>query len=167
MVSIIPETKALITGGRSGALIRAIMAAPVDVSDDYIHGMMGTYCPAGGQYLLDALRARVQRAVGTTKIYPSSTFGRIAVEGSCLDEHRDRTGLDWAVSITLSADRMWSLQALEGDSWVDNFTAVGFGLLVNSSQVLHRRLPYEGKRHLSIFVHYTEDAALEGDSRRR
>ena len=143
-------------------LLADIRARALEMKTPYMTQMCGLYNPSGGRVLLDGLKAAVNDAVGKP-VYPVCTFARIASHGAALEEHTDRDGLDWTVTVTLQCDRPWSLQTLSNGCWIDNDTPERQGVLVNSSAIMHRRQAYAGDCSIALFAHYTEDPRREND----
>lgn len=149
------------------AIDRAALAEQIErlamISDEsYSPNTLGVYKPPGGEALLHAMRATVQRYV-QTQLYLCNSFGRVASNGAELREHTDRPGLDWTVTIMVERDMPWPLEVWDVGRWVayDSSTA---GILMKSGVLPHRRPPYQGERCVQLFLHYTEDPDRQNDA---
>jgi len=138
-------------------------AAEPNGQNGYTLHTTGVYNPPGSRaWLLGALPAAC-RAVGRT-VYPVSTYLRIYATGAVLREHTDRSGLDWAVSITLESDVPWPLEVSCGccDKWREALPGPTTGILVNSGKVPHRRSsPYPGERNVTLVMFYADEPSEE------
>ena len=149
------------------ALAQQLWESAEHVSDAYVTATRTEYRPVGTREILQAMLPIVQGHL-STKIWPTSTWSRVSTHGATLLPHTDQEGLDWAVSIVLDADMPWALEGLIDGEWQSFMPTETQGILTPVQEVSHRRQPFQGQRHVTLLLHYTEDqnrAWNEGQTR--
>ena len=122
----------------------------------FVNNANGVSDPSAARHLLDAMLPVVEQAVGRS-LTPDCTYCRVYGRGSVLQEHTDRSGLDWTVSVTLRADAPWAIEVKESDRWRSIDTGVNEGVLIHGSVVQHRRSEaFAGTEAVVLLLHYTE-----------
>ena len=131
------------------------LATPCD-DTNFATNAVGVYNPAAARHLLDTMLPVVEKASGRP-LTPNCTFCRVYGHGSVLQEHTDRDGLDWTVSVTLRADAPWPIDVKESGRWLAIDAVLNEGVLINGSAVSHRRSqPFSGTEAVVLLLHYTE-----------
>jgi hypothetical protein len=112
--------------------------------------------------LWDGLTDEVKRVTGKRNLVQSSIFSRIYRNGSTLNEHVDKKGLDWTLTIPLfcSIEKDWPIYVRLSDSTIaTRQNILGGGPLFKARNLSHWRDPllcsdYEFSVHL--FMHWEE-----------
>lgn len=95
------------------------------------------------------------------KIKPSNSFARIYYNGGTLDEHVDREGLDYTLSITLlnNLNKDWPLWAIDNyGNTVPLNIEMGDGGMMLGRKIKHWRDPLvcnEDEYIVQLFLHWT------------
>ena len=131
------------------------LATPCE-DTDFANNARGVYNPDGASDLLYEMLPVVEQASGRS-LTPDCTFCRVYGHGSVLQEHTDRDGLDWTVSVKLRADAPWAIEVEESGRWTAMDAGVDEGVLINGRAVRHRRAePFSGTEAVVLLLHYTE-----------
>jgi prolyl 4-hydroxylase len=97
------------------------------------------------------------------KLKEANPYIRIYRNGSTLNPHTDRVGLDWTISVCLfsNINYDWQLVVKDTNGKLTNYpTKLGYASLVNGSILEHWREPLEcndGEYVIQMFLHYTND----------
>ena len=145
------------------ALIREIQEKATRSDDSATPSTMGLYKPVIGEAVLRQLWPTIRAHAGVD-IWPTNSFARVVFNGGELQEHTDRVGLDWTVSINVCRDEPWYIEAKVNDEWLRFNDAKG-AVLMQGILYPHRRPVYKGKYAYQLFLHYCEDQRREGDNR--
>ena len=138
-------------------LVDELVALSTPCEDtNFANNARGAYNPDGARELLDEMLQVVEKASGRS-LTPNCTFCRVYGHGSVLQEHTDRDGLDWTVSIKLRADAPWPIEVEESGRWLAMDVGLDEWVLINGSVVPHRRSqPFAGTEAVVLLLHYTE-----------
>ena len=145
------------------ALVREITEKAKPSDDSATPSTEGLYKPETGEALLRAFWPTVRAHAGTD-IWPTNSFARVVFNGGELQEHVDRPGLDWTVSINVCRDEPWYIEANVDGEWL-RFNDGKHAVLMEGIKYPHRRPVYCGKYAYQLFLHYCTDQRREGDNR--
>jgi len=104
--------------------------------------------------LLQFLKPTIEQ-ITDTQLYESYSYARNYYHGSILEKHIDRPSCEYSATICISKDADWEI-------FIENFDGVAAGvelypgdMIVYRGDLLnHWRLPYQGKTHRQVFIHY-------------
>jgi len=115
----------------------------------------------GAWEMLRKFQPLVEEKIGK-KVIPQNPYCRIYNNGSTLNKHTDRDGLDWTISVCLYTDvgYEWPLIA-QVDHWTEvSFPTIkGYASLVNGGALEHWREPLQCTDEqyvIQMFLHYKE-----------
>ena len=132
----------------------SIRQKATECSDPLVSNTRTVYNPPGTFPLLESLKPFVEEEVSEI-LYPVCTFGRIGSFKADMQAHVDRVGLDWTVSVVLTADREWPLEILEEGGWRPLSLKVGEATLIPGRMLRHRKTKFEGGEHITLLLHYS------------
>lgn len=117
--------------------------------------------------LLNRFKPLVEKKIGRG-IKPANPYIRVYKNGSTLNKHTDRVGLDWTISICLYTNLKedWPLIVKNKNGRLKKYpTMIGYGSLVSGNILEHWREPLKCKKNeqvIQIFLHYTECGCRPG-----
>lgn len=126
----------------------------------YYNNSYGAMLPFSME-LMDRFRPLVEDVVGK-KLKNANPYVRIYQNGSTLNKHTDRDGLDYTISICLfeNINKSWPLKVkTESGSIVEYPTKTGYASLVTGNILEHWREPLEceeGQFVIQLFLHYED-----------
>ncbi|MEL7729415.1 hypothetical protein AAG612_07755 [Citromicrobium bathyomarinum] len=118
---------------------------------------VGAYGPVPGEMLLRHCRSRVEAVLGR-ELIENYSYWRRYNRGSVLRPHKDRTGCEITVTVTIDTPgggKSWPiwLVDLEGSTRAIDLPP-GAGLAMLGSQLLHWREPLAAAWQKQLFLHY-------------
>lgn len=117
--------------------------------------------------LLNKFIPLVEKKIGRG-MNPANPYIRVYRNGSTLNKHTDRVGLDWTISLCLYTNLKgeWPLIVKNKNGRLKKYpTKVGFASLVSGNILEHWREPLKCKKNeqvIQIFLHYTECGCKPG-----
>ena len=111
--------------------------------------------------LIDRFRPLVEDVVGK-KLKNANPYVRIYQNGSTLNKHIDRDGLDYTISICLfeNINKNWPLKVkMKNDEIIEYPTKIGYASLISGNILEHWRDPLEceeGQFVIQLFLHYED-----------
>lgn len=118
---------------------------------------VGAYSPVPGELMLRHCRARIEAVIGR-ELIENYAYWRRYHRGSVLRPHKDRTGCEITVTMTVETppgSKAWPIMLTDFDG---NTHAValpaGAGVMFLGSQILHWRDPLEAEWQKQLFLHY-------------
>jgi hypothetical protein len=110
--------------------------------------------------MLDRFLPIAEEKIGS-KLKPANPYIRIYRNGSTLNPHNDRDGLDWTISVCLfsNINYNWPLIVKDTDGKLTEYpTKLGYASLVSGRILEHWRDPLkcnDGEYVIQMFLHYT------------
>lgn len=153
MLIDIPEDLLTMSQRCTMADILAISAHRVE--DSYVTNALTEHNPEGTADLLDGMLDRVS-GIAEVALQPVATWSRVYRHGATLQEHTDREGLHWAVSICMRTDHDWPLECFIDGEWQSFSVPEGMGIVTHVRRIPHRRRPFAGKLYVALLLHYRE-----------
>ena len=132
----------------------------IETDKRYYNNSFGGNIPASYE-LLDKFLPLVETTIGKG-VKPANPYIRVYKNGSTLNRHTDRVGLDWTISLCLfeNLNNDWPLIVKDENSNLEKYpTKIGMASLVSGNILEHWREPLECKENeyvIQIFLHYTE-----------
>jgi hypothetical protein len=114
-------------------------------------------------HMLDKFLPFVEHKLGI-KLKQANPYIRIYRNGSTLNPHKDRDGLDWTISVCLfsNINYEWPLIIKDVNGILTNYaTKLGYASLVSGGILEHWREPLQcndGEYVIQMFLHYTIDS---------
>jgi len=111
--------------------------------------------------LLDKFLPLVEKKIGRG-VKPANPYIRVYRNGSTLNKHTDREGLDWTISLCLFTNlkNNWPLIVKNKNGRLKHYpTKIGLASLVSGNVLEHWREPLKCKKNeyvVQIFLHYSE-----------
>ena len=144
-------------------VVEFVASNSVPENNPYAPGAMCCYKPPIGETLMREMTPQIEAVVGK-KLYPVSTFVRVHDHGTWLGAHFDRRGLEWTLSIPVEIDEPWPIDVFEDWEWHSRLARIGEGVLINGTNVAHKRDPYPGQRASIMTLSWSTDPAYQDDT---
>jgi hypothetical protein len=138
------------------ALRKATRGSP-GLDDRQVPGTPSYYGDPFMEMLLHFFRPEMERLTGK-QLYSTYSYFRIYKHGDALKAHLDRPSCEYGLSLTLGfeAAQPWPF-VVEVDKQPKPINLLpGDGVLFKGMELKHWRDKFEGRNHVSVFLHYVD-----------
>ena len=139
--------------------MRVMMGNPPDPT---INNAFGYYSPVFLEGLMLYMQPEIEKKVGK-KLYPTYSYGRIYGQGSVLERHTDRPSGEYGVTCCLEKECKYPIFFERDGHEIEIELDVGDICIYKGIDYPHWREPYQGTRHIQVFLMYVDSKGLYKD----
>ena len=144
---------------QSMELMRVMMGNPPDPT---INNAFGYYSPVFLESLMLHMQPKIEKKV-SKKLYPTYSYGRIYGQGSVLERHTDRPSGEYGVTCCLEKECKYPIFFERDGHNIQIELDVGDICIYKGIDYPHWREPYQGTRHIQVFLMYVDSKGLYQD----
>ena len=132
------------------------------IGDPTINNAFGYYSPVFLESLLLWMQPEIENKTGK-KLHPTYSYGRIYGHGSELERHTDRPSGEYGVTCCLEKQCNFPIFFEREGHTVEIELDVGDICIYKGIDYPHWREPYQGTRHIQVFLMYVDSKGLYQD----
>jgi len=137
--------------------LRKAMHGSTGLNDPQVPGTPSYYGDPFMEMLLQLFRPEMERLTGK-QLYPTYSYFRVYKHGDILEAHLDRPSCEFGLSLTLGFEvaEPWPFVVEVNKQPKPINLLPGDGVLFKGMELEHWRDKFEGRKHVSVFLHYVD-----------
>lgn len=130
----------------------------LDNPDTQVKNSPAKYADPLAETLLLRVKPIMEKATGL-KLFPTYTYMRVYLKGATLEAHKDRPSCEISTTLCVDADTSvpWPIFVRNSKGDVAKiFLESGDMLIYRGCDCEHWREPFQGEKHVQIFLHFVD-----------